>query len=753
LKLFRNLLTKFLISYILVFLFPIILILIYYYPYSTGVVKEKEMEWNNHVTEQYMNAMDIFTRYVYNLPTELLQNREIKMYMAEESAYQKIVIASEMRKYNATDAFVENTLLYVKSIGYLFSKSGSAYNVQDFANPGVGYYYEDWPHKRMFEELDHLTVPGVRPVENVIVPGGNKMRVLTFLLPLPVGGEHSPASVLIMVKEETIVRMMQSVAEVYSGDFFIFDRAGVQLLAANAASYGESYEFANLISALSEGSIMPGTHEIDGEMYIVSHAMSDKNGWQYVSLLPVTDTLQDIRVIQRNTIVLLILILLLEMMVIFISIRKNYHPIKRLVELAKDVFAPSEPQALNEIDTIRYALNQLSSANNELDDQVKRSLPIMRDNLLFELVSGRYTSWEELRGQEAAQSIAFRHPNLAVAIMASDTIEAGEQVFEHVRQLEGSAPDGVQGYFFKSIYHREVIFACSYTDERLIKPYLIDIQTRLMELEGVSTSIGIGRLASSNTPEAVHLAYLQAVRALDCLRIRKSCAIMEFEEIQLPQGGAVSYYAELLQSLELAVLKNDRVVVESVVGRMIDYIGSDGRPPHLVRAAYLNTISIILNGLQRFRQDDPNLLQLTDAAYQQRYSVDEMAGIMKESSDKLCELMRELLPSVRAASQGEIVAVIERHALDVNFSQQLIADHFGMSVSNFSYHFKKTMGQNFKEYTDRLRIQKSIQLLRNTDEPLDTISAQVGYANTSSYIRSFKKIVGLTPGQYRDSHK
>ena len=85
-----------------------------------------------------------------------------------------------------------------------------------------------------------------------------------------------------------------------------------------------------------------------------------------------------------------------------------------------------------------------------------------------------------------------------------------------------------------------------------------------------------------------------------------------------------------------------------------------------------------------------------------------------------------------------------------DFSLQLIADHFGMSLSNFSYYFKKTMGQNFKEYIDRLRIQKSIELLRNTDETLESISQQTGYSNTSSFIRSFKKNVGTTPGQYRD---
>ena len=119
------------------------------------IVKQKQMEWNAHVTAQVMNSMDIFTRYVYNLPSELVNNREMMLYMARDEDYQRVVIADEMRKYNATDAFIDNIFLYVKSIGFLFSKTGSAYTIQDFESPGVGYYYEGWP--KMFKELNSLS--------------------------------------------------------------------------------------------------------------------------------------------------------------------------------------------------------------------------------------------------------------------------------------------------------------------------------------------------------------------------------------------------------------------------------------------------------------------------------------------------------------------------------------------------------------------------------------------------------------------
>ncbi|MGG4141969.1 helix-turn-helix domain-containing protein [Paenibacillus algorifonticola] len=751
-----NLLAKFLISYVLVLLLPIVSILLYYYPHSTKAAKEKEMEWNAHVTEQFMTSLDIFTRYVYDLPSELMRNGDMRMYMAMEDDYRRIVIANEMRKYNATDAFIYNTLLYVKNIGYLFAKTGSVYSVDDFANRGVGYYYESWPHNEMFQELDKLTLPSVRPAENVIVPGNNGIRMLTFMLPMPLGGEHSPASVLILVKEETIIRMMNAVSESYNGEFYIFDQKGNKLVASKEAAYSETDDFRQMVKQLGAGEAGSTIQTIDGKSYIVSHNVSDKNGWQYVSMLPVTESLQDIRSIQWNTILILLLILFIEGIVIYISIRKNYHPIKRLVGFATEVFKhkDSSPGRMNEIDTIRYALDELSLTNTKLDERVQRTLPILRDNVLFELVSGHYATWEAFHSQGADYGVFKNRDAVTAAVLSFDASkEDREEVSEFLRQEEQQLPETLEGHFFASIYNQEWIFVCSHQEGVAVKTYLSGVQSKLKEQLGREVLIGIGLAESGLSPEGMHLSYLQAVRAGEYLRIRQQDELLAFGDIEISQNGMVSYFAELLQSLEMAILKNEPNVVQSVLEKIIDYLVSSGMPPHMIRTVYSNTISVILGGLQRFRHDGGHLLRLTDAAFQHRYTIEQMVGIMRESCSKLCDIIRETLPAARVATQEEILAVIAEKGFDANFSLQMFADHFSMSQSGFSYHFKKTIGHNFKEYIDRLRIQKSIQLLRSTGGTLDSIAQQTGYSNTSSFIRSFKKMVGTTPGQYRDSCK
>lgn len=763
-----NLLTKLLISYLLVLLFPVLIILFYYYPQSAAAVKAKEMDWNAHITEQFMTSMDTFTRYVYNLPFELVQNREFRLYQAEESDYQRVLIANEMKKYNATDAFIYNTLLYVRNIGMLFSKTGSAYSLEDMATPGIGFHYENWHPAYMKEVLNTLDTTLVRPVEEIVIPGNNRVRMLTFLQPLPVGGSHSPGVVMILVREDTILRMMRSVSETYSGDFFILDGQGQPLVASNGSLYRSSDDLPRLVEQMgreSGGEPVSGIHPINGATYIVSYAASDKNGWKYVSLLPLTQSLQDLRTIQLKTTLLVGLILLLEVIVIYVSIRNNYHPIKRLVEFAAGLFEPQERKPMNELETLRYTLSGLSAANSRLDEEMKGTLPLMRDKLLMELVNGQFLAWGPFAKEAAKVGIGLNGSMLTVAVISYDAgTEAADRIWDICRSEEERFPAGAAGYFFKSVYHHEIVLVCAHGGKFSLKAHLARLQEELQRQTGDGDSdggvvgraiIGIGRPGEGRNPQAAHVSYLQALQTAEQLRLQGEGALLSFGELEAPPSGTVSYFAELLQSLELAILKNEAALVESLIDRIAGYLGRNGLPPHMLRSMYLNTASAIFGGLQRFRQDDQSLLRLTDAAFRPRYTLEQMAGILRESGAKLCEMIREAVPQSpgRAASREELLAALEEMGMDPNCSLQLLADHFGMSASNFSHHFKKTIGQNFKETLDRLRIRHAAKLLRESEETLETIAARCGFTNPSSFIRSFKKIVGTTPGQYRQTRK
>ncbi|MBS7699883.1 MULTISPECIES: AraC family transcriptional regulator [unclassified Chelatococcus] len=82
-------------------------------------------------------------------------------------------------------------------------------------------------------------------------------------------------------------------------------------------------------------------------------------------------------------------------------------------------------------------------------------------------------------------------------------------------------------------------------------------------------------------------------------------------------------------------------------------------------------------------------------------------------------------------------------------SMEDVAAHVGMSSSSFSRFFKKNTAHNFVDYMRKLRIGEASRLLAETQRPITDICFDVGYANISSFNRSFREERGMTPSAYR----
>ena len=67
--------------------------------------------------------------------------------------------------------------------------------------------------------------------------------------------------------------------------------------------------------------------------------------------------------------------------------------------------------------------------------------------------------------------------------------------------------------------------------------------------------------------------------------------------------------------------------------------------------------------------------------------------------------------------------------------------------------FKSATGQSLIEYVQGLRIEEAKRLLETTQKPVDRISSEVGYEEPAFFRRLFKRLSGVSPGQYRRMFK
>jgi AraC-like DNA-binding protein len=80
-----------------------------------------------------------------------------------------------------------------------------------------------------------------------------------------------------------------------------------------------------------------------------------------------------------------------------------------------------------------------------------------------------------------------------------------------------------------------------------------------------------------------------------------------------------------------------------------------------------------------------------------------------------------------------------------------LAKIYCVSCSYLSRTFKNYKGVNLKEYINRLRLTKSaLMLMENRHLKVWQISDYFGWDCTYSFIKSFRKFYGVTPGKFRD---
>lgn len=95
------------------------------------------------------------------------------------------------------------------------------------------------------------------------------------------------------------------------------------------------------------------------------------------------------------------------------------------------------------------------------------------------------------------------------------------------------------------------------------------------------------------------------------------------------------------------------------------------------------------------------------------------------------------------------VAVILEKEYKYHYTHQQLALKVGTNESHLRVTFKLVYKTTINAYLLAIRVTKAKDLLENTELPLHTIAAHVGFKDASIFIRNFKKSTGWTPLKWR----
>ena len=78
-----------------------------------------------------------------------------------------------------------------------------------------------------------------------------------------------------------------------------------------------------------------------------------------------------------------------------------------------------------------------------------------------------------------------------------------------------------------------------------------------------------------------------------------------------------------------------------------------------------------------------------------------------------------------------------------------MSEMFFLSEVTLCHYFRKYLGVTFLEYLSQLRIARAKELLVTTKKSMEEIASEVGFGSANYFGIFFKKIVGISPLQYR----
>lgn len=120
-----------------------------------------------------------------------------------------------------------------------------------------------------------------------------------------------------------------------------------------------------------------------------------------------------------------------------------------------------------------------------------------------------------------------------------------------------------------------------------------------------------------------------------------------------------------------------------------------------------------------------------------------------DTRDKQFVTNSEKMGSIRIHSVREIILEFIQNHYREDISLQDVASIMNYSDVYFCKLFKQYFDKSFTTYLAEFRVEKAKQLLTDVTINVKEVSDEVGYRDSNYFAKVFKRIVGVTPSEYR----
>lgn len=422
-------------------------------------------------------------------------------------------------------------------------------------------------------------------------------------------------------------------------------------------------------------------------------------------------------------------------------------------------------KVVNSIHLERKKVGELQN----LQQQLQKNLPIIREKFIRNWVSGVYTGEREIANNLQYLNMPLKPgESILVAVLQIDdylklTYDMTENekylLFFSISDIMQEIVDNYTAGVCSYIKDNEFIILFNQT--ALNNERHIDICSELLDcirkLMNISVSIGVGRAVTSLLN--VSSSYRDAVEALQYGFYTGRGSLLNISDIQLlneDAGGKSDEAYPDLYKLENGIISAMKLGNIPEVEKYTDELFSrinvlKNLPADYVRNICLEMIYSASRSIYELKENIDQIVsnrkELVDTLYRTR-NIFDMQSTLKTVFVTAASYFSRKYTQKNAKIISRIKEII-RQKYSENIGTAAISDEVYLSPNYISLIFKQETGETITEYITKVRMEKAKELLSSSDLKILEIAEQVGFENAHYFSTVFKKYTGIHPQKYR----
>ncbi|MDP5272657.1 helix-turn-helix domain-containing protein [Chengkuizengella axinellae] len=756
-----------LVLLILLFLFVSVTAFISYFLLNNRLTDELE-NTNMQLLSQIDQKLELVLQHVDKLSFQTLSDEEVKDFLDAE-------ITGRERLENSFNVTTLMTNM-INSDEYIFSID--LYSFQNKQNLSSYFSSDDLIN---FEWLDQFEkYEGYfdwMTTRRLMIQSGNYpiyRDVVTLARKYPIISPNPRGVIAINIKEEELYSLLGNDRDVQIEYTFIVDDKGQVVLHHDNDKLGKDISeytyIKSLLNSRQDHGIVQA--EVNGTESTVFYLTSSYTDWKIIRVIP--DVRYDESLVAlRNTIffIAMFLFAIAAISGVFAAFW-TFKPMNRFftsMSTKLNMHSHNRPVSENSSD-FAYFESMVENVLNDrarLQTQIVETKPIMKWRLLMELLFNYRANFTELKTYMDLHGIHLYSNHFVVMSIEFDdkenitnlkdlhlyTYALCNVVEELINaeskgaaiELENGQCAVIMSFDDEEDTEKQVIRAVSVAD--MIKNFVMESFKR-------TVTIGIG--GSVYSMKDIHLSYKQSQEVLKYKLIMGNNTVITADDTVGYQSREYQRLLAMSDSIIDALKVGDGDKLRKHLRKWFDDIAQHKIPPDMIK--HLNTQCLMRAATVADEVGVPlDELIPSHHVYDSLNQLERLDKIQAFMVKMLEEFMERIKVKRNSREKNDLIEkvlkYIQKHYTRSDLSLNYLADHFHVSVSHLSKLFKEYTSSNFTDYLMEIRINRSKQLLAESNKKVKEIAETVGYTNVNSFVRVFKKMTGLTPSEYREKKR